>query len=71
MKASQQLLSNILNSSSANEHYHIPKFQRPYSWQKDHWEKFLDDIEEDDLGHFIGSIKSLLKSKQVFISKTP
>ncbi|ENV69366.1 MULTISPECIES: DUF262 domain-containing protein [Acinetobacter] len=56
MKASQQLLSNILNSSSANEHYHIPKFQRPYSWQKDHWEKFLDDIEEDDLGHFIGSI---------------
>lgn len=56
MKASQQLLSNILNSSSANEHYHIPKFQRPYSWQKDHWEKFLDDIEEDELGHFIGSI---------------
>ncbi|WP_343597008.1 DUF262 domain-containing protein [Acinetobacter sp.] len=56
MKASQQLLSNILNSSSANEHYHIPKFQRPYSWQKDHWEKFLDDIEEDELNHFIGSI---------------
>ncbi|GAC1608685.1 MAG: hypothetical protein NVS3B3_13710 [Aquirhabdus sp.] len=56
MKASQQALSNILNPSNPNEHYHIPKYQRPYSWTVGHCEKLFDDIDDNDAGHFIGSI---------------
>ncbi len=31
----------------------FPSFQRPYSWQKDHWEKFLDDIERGRFRPFL------------------
>ena len=56
MLASQQSYSNIINAINQNEHYHIPKYQRAFSWKLENWEKLFDDISENDAGYFIGSI---------------
>lgn len=38
-------------------YYHIPRFQRPYSWEKDHIAEFLNDtLIENETDYFIGSI---------------
>ena len=34
----------------------IPRFQRPYSWQKEEVEELLNDIIENNDNYFIGSI---------------
>lgn len=36
--------------------YIIPKFQREYTWNKDNWEELINDIQDSDGNHFIGSI---------------
>lgn len=36
--------------------YYIPKYQREYIWTKWNWEALFDDIEENNVGHFLGSI---------------
>lgn len=36
--------------------YIIPRFQRPYSWQKEEVEELLNDINENNDNYFIGSI---------------
>ena len=36
--------------------YDIPEFQRDYSWGKEQWEPFFNDICENDEGYFVGSI---------------
>src|SRR5262245_16832377 len=37
--------------------YVIPRFQRPYSWEREHVEDFWDDaIASDDNDYFIGSM---------------
>lgn len=36
--------------------YIIPKFQREYIWNKDNWEELINDIQESEGNHFIGSI---------------
>ena len=36
--------------------YQIPKYQREYVWIKWNWESLFDDIEENNGGHFLGSI---------------
>ncbi len=38
------------------EHYHIPKYQREYVWNKYQWETFLNDINENDPDYFVGSV---------------
>ncbi len=40
----------------ANQHYHVPKFQREFAWGKMQLEKLLQDIDENDRGYFMGSI---------------
>ncbi|MCF1420837.1 DUF262 domain-containing protein [Mangrovimonas futianensis] len=45
-----------LFSADHNVTYHIPKYQREYTWTKTNWENLFDDIEESDGGHFLGSI---------------
>jgi hypothetical protein len=52
---SEKSLSQILQIEGNQEHYLVPKYQRPYSWGKDHWDDLLRDI-EDDADHFMGSI---------------
>lgn len=36
--------------------YVIPKYQREYTWSTQHQKDLYDDISENDLGYFIGSI---------------
>ena len=52
MQASEQTFSKIIQSDNGNEHYHIPKYQRSYSWRRTNWEELFDDI-YDKLVSFI------------------
>jgi len=48
-------------------YYHIPRFQRPYSWEKDHISEFWNDtIAESETDYFIGSIVVYKKSDELF-----
>jgi len=46
----------ISNDQGAREHYHVPKYQREYTWGKRDWERLVQDIEENEPGYFMGSI---------------
>ena len=56
MNATEQTLANILQTAGILEHYHVPKYQREYTWGRNEWEQLLNDIEENDVGYFMGSI---------------
>ena len=56
MQASEQTFSKIIQSENGNEHYHVPKYQRAYSWRQHNWAHLFDDIDDNEAGHFIGSI---------------
>jgi len=47
--------------------YHIPRYQREYSWGKRQWEDLFDDLVENDRGYFLGSI-ILIRSEKVSVS---
>jgi uncharacterized protein with ParB-like and HNH nuclease domain len=48
-------------------YYHIPRFQRPYSWEKDHIEEFwVDAINESETDYFIGSIVVYKMNDELF-----
>lgn len=49
----------------AREHYHVPKYQREYTWGRREWEKLLQDIDENDAGYFMGSIICIKDSETV------
>jgi len=36
--------------------YHIPRYQREYTWGKGNWEALYDDILDSDSSYFLGSI---------------
>ena len=40
----------------ANVVYAIPRYQREYTWSRNHWECLFDDILENNPGYFLGSI---------------
>lgn len=44
--------------SDEKERYIIPQYQRPFSWNKEHWGELLQDIEQlsDSEEHFLGPI---------------
>jgi Protein of unknown function DUF262/Protein of unknown function (DUF1524) len=48
-----------------NSHYfEIPRFQRPYSWERDNWEEFWNDVfVEKHKDYFIGSIVTFSKGQ--------
>jgi len=56
MSATQQPLANILQTAGIIQHYHVPKYQREYTWNRSEWEQILDDINENDVGYFMGSV---------------
>jgi uncharacterized protein with ParB-like and HNH nuclease domain len=57
MNAHSMPFAKIISSDQgAREHYHVPKFQREYSWGKWNWETLLQDIDENDPGYFMGSL---------------
>ena len=57
MNAHSMPFSKIVSSDQgAHEHYHVPKYQREYTWGKGNWETLLQDIDENDPGYFMGSL---------------
>lgn len=56
MNATDPSLATILQTQGNLEHYHIPKYQREYTWGPTEWEQLIDDIEENPPGYFMGSI---------------
>lgn len=42
--------------------YVVPRFQREYIWGKEQWNHLVDDLLEEENGHFLGSILCLNKS---------
>ena len=61
-KSQTEKIGSIFNGNR----FEIPTYQRKYSWTDNERKALWQDIEES-----IKDNKSLLKSKQVFISKTP
>ena len=58
MDARVKTVREILHS---DDQFHVPFFQRHYSWRKDNWQRLLDDIvilteEADDTKHFLGPL---------------
>ena len=41
---------------SSNLYFSIPKYQREYTWGQSNWSALYDDLIENDMGYFIGSI---------------
>ncbi|MCI8754742.1 MAG: DUF262 domain-containing protein [Bifidobacterium pseudolongum] len=53
--ANSQALSKILTMES-REYYHIPPYQRPYSWKEEQIDQLFQDIEDEPSGYYIGNI---------------
>ena len=57
MQATDMPFTKLINVDlGAREHFHVPKYQREYTWGKWQWEQLLNDIEDNDPGYFMGSI---------------
>ena len=57
MQAHSMPFSTVINiDQGAREHFHVPKYQREYTWGRKEWEQLLLDIEENDPGYFMGSV---------------
>ena len=57
MQANNMPFTKLINvDQGAREHFHVPKYQREYTWRKWQWEQLLTDIQDNDPGYFMGSI---------------
>lgn len=57
MQAHDMPFTKLINvDQGAREHFHVPKYQREYTWKKWQWEQLLYDIDDNDPGYFMGSI---------------
>src|SRR4030095_13080281 len=57
MQAHDMPLTKLINvDQGAREHFHVPKYQREYSWRRWQLEQLLNDIENNTAGYFMGSI---------------
>lgn len=56
MKSTENTFASLIGIEGNQWHYHIPRFQREYVWGKYNWSKLLEDIYENDLGHYMGSV---------------
>lgn len=56
MKPSELAFANLIGIEGTQWHYHIPRFQREYVWRKHNWSKLLEDIYDNDPGHYMGSV---------------
>ena len=65
--ADKYSISQIFGIDS-KEVYHIPRYQREYSWNKKRWEALFDDIDGNENGYFLGSIICI---KDEEINKAP
>lgn len=56
IKSANQYATSDMFGVETKIKYVIPKFQREYVWKKVDWDNLLDDLSENDKGHFLGSI---------------
>lgn len=57
MRAQDLSFTSLINiKQGAREHFHVPKYQREYTWRKAQWEQLITDIEDNESGYFMGSI---------------
>ncbi len=56
MKPSENTLASLIAIEGNQWHYQIPRFQRQYVWGKYNWSKLLEDIYDNDPGHYMGSV---------------
>lgn len=52
----KQLSHLFTDESGSCKYFAIPKYQRDYVWQKLHIQQLINDLEENDQGHFLGTI---------------
>lgn len=57
----QQIVANIYSNPNF---YHIPAYQRAFTWQMPQLEQFYDDICENDKGYFLGSIITIKENSE-------
>lgn len=71
IRSSESYPLYALLSSENNIVYHIPAYQREYTWTKDQWDALVDDLLEADegVGHFLGTIICVNASEEV-VSET-
>ena len=50
--ATQATIKSLFGMESL--HFEIPKYQRAYSWEKDQWMQFLDDLKDAESGYYLG-----------------
>ncbi len=66
MQASDMPFTKLINvDAGAREHFHVPKYQREYTWGKWQWEQLLNDIEDNDPGYFMGSIICVIDAQTI------
>jgi len=47
-----------------SHYFEIPRFQRPYSWDRDNWEEFWNDVfQSHNTDYFIGSVVTFTKGQ--------
>src|SRR5258706_4163118 len=56
MIPSEHTFANLIGIEGNQWHYHIPRFQREYIWKKHNWSKLIEDIYENDPGHYMGCV---------------
>lgn len=56
MIPSENTFAALIGIEGNQWHYHIPRFQREYVWGKYNWSKLLEDIYENEPGHYMGSV---------------
>ncbi len=56
MKPSENTFASLIGIEGNQWHYHIPRFQREYIWGKYNWSKLLEDIYENEPGHYMGAV---------------
>lgn len=65
MKSSEHTLASLIATEGAQWHYHIPRFQREYVWTKYNWNKLIEDIYDNDPGHYMGSVICVNDDKEL------
>ncbi|NMM82016.1 hypothetical protein B2J86_13955 [Acidovorax sp. SRB_14] len=47
-----------------SNYFEIPRFQRPYSWDRDNWDEFWTDVfDSKQNDYFIGSVATFSKAQ--------
>ena len=66
IKSAQNYPISQLFDIESNWVYQIPKYQREYTWQKYQWEALFDDLLDNDVGYYLGSIICINQTNDTF-----